>query len=83
MSPGPHQQHHRAPELDLERKEELILAKQLRACRVNILPRYNQDTCYQLRQPDLSQLHNITTRRPTVVYLGSGFPCLHVVCCDI
>ena len=58
MSPGPHQQHHRAPELDLERKEELILAKQLRACRVNILPRYNQDTCYQLRQPDLSQLHN-------------------------
>jgi len=26
-------------ELDMERKEELILAKQLRACRVNILPR--------------------------------------------
>ena len=26
-------------EVDLERKEELILAKQLRACRVNILPR--------------------------------------------
>ena len=26
-------------EVDLDRKEELILAKQLRACRVNILPR--------------------------------------------
>ena len=66
MSPGPHQQHHRAPELDLERKEELILAKQLRACRVNILPRYNQDTCYQLRPPDLSQ--------PTVRQLFSLVP---------
>ena len=27
------------PTVDVERKEELILAKQLRACRVNILPR--------------------------------------------
>ena len=26
-------------ELDMERKEELIIAKQLRACRVNILPK--------------------------------------------
>ena len=29
-------------EVDLDRKEELILAKQLRACRVNILPRPQQ-----------------------------------------
>ena len=27
------------PTVDAERKEELILAKQLRACRVSILPR--------------------------------------------
>jgi hypothetical protein len=31
-------------ELDMERKEELIIAKQLRACRVNILPRGTLET---------------------------------------
>ena len=34
MAPHPHK-----VELDLDRKEELLIAKQLRACRVNILPR--------------------------------------------
>ena len=29
-------------ELDMDRKEELILAKQLRACRVQILPRVSR-----------------------------------------
>ena len=30
---------HNQVEVDLDRKEELILAKQLRACRVQILPK--------------------------------------------
>ena len=30
---------HNPVEVDLDRKEELILAKQLRACRVQILPK--------------------------------------------
>jgi len=38
------------PTVDVERKEELILAKQLRACRVSILPR-TSDNCYQLASP--------------------------------
>jgi len=38
------------PTVDAERKEELILAKQLRACRVSILPR-TSDNCYQLASP--------------------------------
>jgi len=42
MPPQPHK-----VELDLDRKEELIIAKQLRACRVNIMPR-NVDNCYKL-----------------------------------
>jgi len=42
MPPQPHK-----VELDLDRKEELIIAKQLRACRVNIMPK-NVDNCYKL-----------------------------------
>eukprot|EP00092_Neocalanus_flemingeri_P029327 GFUD01031839.1.p1 GENE.GFUD01031839.1~~GFUD01031839.1.p1 ORF type:complete len:682 (-),score=163.71 GFUD01031839.1:135-2180(-) len=41
MAPHPHR-----VELDMDRKEELIIAKQLRACRVNILPR-NVEPRYQ------------------------------------
>jgi hypothetical protein len=32
----------RVVEVDMDRKEELILAKQLRACRVSILPRVSK-----------------------------------------
>ena len=41
MAPQPGQEVavERVVEVDRERKEELILAKQLRACRVSILPR--------------------------------------------
>jgi len=49
-------------ELDQDRKEELILAKQLRACRVQILPR-NNDNCYQLRS-SVSPLPTPTSPRP-------------------
>jgi len=43
MAPHPHR-----VELDLDRKEELIIAKQLRACRVNIIPKFNVDNCFQI-----------------------------------
>jgi len=36
MAPQPNKD---SKEVDMERKEELILAKQLRACRVSILPK--------------------------------------------
>jgi len=49
MAPQPHK-----VELDLDRKEELIIAKQLRACRVNILPRVNLDSCYQVNASSLT-----------------------------
>jgi len=42
MAPQPHR-----VELDLDRKEELLIQKQLRACRVNIMPR-NVDHCYKV-----------------------------------
>jgi hypothetical protein len=35
----------RVVEVDMDRKEELILAKQLRACRVSILPRVRVRAC--------------------------------------
>ena len=37
---------HPTVELDVERKEELILAKQLRACRVSILPRVGSSSSF-------------------------------------
>ena len=40
---------HNQVEVDLDRKEELILAKQLRACRVQILPKA------QLSPPNVSK----------------------------
>ena len=41
MPPQPHK-----VELDLDRKEELIIAKQLRACRVNIMPKVRLNFCF-------------------------------------
>jgi len=42
---------HPIVELDLDRKEELILAKQLRACRVNILPKPYETNRLNSRSP--------------------------------
>jgi hypothetical protein len=46
----------RVVEVDMERKEELILAKQLRACRVSILPRVRTGT------PCIHPTHSINRR---------------------
>jgi len=51
------------PTVDVERKEELILAKQLRACRVSILPR-TSDNCYQLASPSPTLLPHSPQRSP-------------------
>merc|ERR1711874_559198 len=45
------------PTVDAERKEELILAKQIRGCTVSILPR-GADNCYQLKSPSSSLLRS-------------------------
>ena len=56
MPPQPHK-----VELDLDRKEELIIAKQLRACRVNIMPKVMLYFCFDNSTKQKSDFRMLTT----------------------